>query len=101
LFIVINSKALDVLLMAAVPNTSHKSLPPFALPLATNESQRTLLGAEESFLNTIAASQVVEILFPLRELLHQDSDLAYHLWILFFPRLWGKFRPEEQERLTR
>jgi transformation/transcription domain-associated protein len=29
-----------------------------------------------------------ELLQPLREILYQDADLAYHLWVQIFPQLW-------------
>ena len=32
---------------------------------------------------------MVDFVIPLMELAHTDANVAYHLWVLVFPIVWG------------
>ncbi|CAN1122507.1 Transformation/transcription domain-associated protein [Linum perenne] len=53
------------------------------------------------FLNEASKLQVSDLVLPLRELAHTDSNVAYHLWVLVFPIVWVTLHKEEQVALAK
>ncbi|CAN0918697.1 Transcription-associated protein 1 [Linum grandiflorum] len=53
------------------------------------------------FLNGASKLQVSDLVLPLRELAHTDSNVAYHLWVLVFPIVWVTLLKEEQVLLAK
>lgn len=45
--------------------------------------------------------KVANLVIPLRELAHTDSNVAYHLWVLVFPIVWVTLQKEEQVALAK
>ncbi|XP_031475658.1 uncharacterized protein LOC116247605 isoform X2 [Nymphaea colorata] len=53
------------------------------------------------FLNEMSKLQVADLVHPLRELSHTDSNVAYHLWVLVFPIVWVTLQKDEQVALAK
>ncbi|KGN48912.1 transformation/transcription domain-associated protein [Cucumis sativus] len=53
------------------------------------------------FLNRMSKLQVADLIIPLRELAHNDANVAYHLWVLVFPIVWVTLHKEEQVALAK
>ncbi|KAE8010614.1 hypothetical protein FH972_006971 [Carpinus fangiana] len=53
------------------------------------------------FLNEMSKLKVADLVVPLRELAHTDSNVAYHLWVLVFPIVWVTLNKEEQVALAK
>ncbi|KAK8653078.1 hypothetical protein V6N13_127093 [Hibiscus sabdariffa] len=53
------------------------------------------------FLNEMSKLQVADLVIPLRELAHADSNVAFHLWVLVFPIVWVTLHKEEQVALAK
>eukprot|EP01114_Cavostelium_apophysatum_P014185 TRINITY_DN3613_c0_g1_i5.p1 TRINITY_DN3613_c0_g1~~TRINITY_DN3613_c0_g1_i5.p1 ORF type:complete len:3612 (+),score=1106.25 TRINITY_DN3613_c0_g1_i5:200-11035(+) len=59
-------------------------------------------GSLDAQQGTVAALiPYLELMDPLKELIHQDVDLAYHLWVILFPAAWKLLGNEDRERLSR
>ncbi|XP_047320592.1 transformation/transcription domain-associated protein-like [Impatiens glandulifera] len=61
----------------------------------------TLVSKHAQFLNGMSQLQVADLIIPLRELAHTDSNVAYHLWVLVFPIVWMALQKEEQVTLAK
>ena len=44
---------------------------------------------------------MADLIIPLRELAHNDANVAYHLWVLVFPIVWLTLQKEEQVALAK
>lgn len=53
------------------------------------------------FLSEMSKLQVANLVIPLRELAHTDSNVAYHLWVLVFPIVWVTLQKDEQVALAK
>ncbi|KAE8707127.1 hypothetical protein F3Y22_tig00110387pilonHSYRG00919 [Hibiscus syriacus] len=61
----------------------------------------SLVLKHSQFLNEMSKLQVADLVIPLRELAHADSNVAYHLWVLVFPIVWVTLHKEEQVALAK
>ncbi|KAH7432383.1 hypothetical protein KP509_07G020000 [Ceratopteris richardii] len=77
--------------MADVPDDPDASPPSFV----------TICHKHVRFLNDMSKLQVADLVIPLRELAHTDSNVAYHLWVLVFPIAWATLQKEEQVALAK
>ncbi|KAF8410450.1 hypothetical protein HHK36_002979 [Tetracentron sinense] len=61
----------------------------------------SLVYKHTQFLNEMSKLQVADLIIPLRELAHTDSNVAYHMWVLVFPIVWQTLHKEEQIALAK
>jgi transformation/transcription domain-associated protein len=69
------------------------------LTLLPREQHIEFIQQQEKFLAEMISLQVNDMLLPLRELFHADSDLAYQLWLQLMPILWSILTAEQQKKL--
>ncbi|KAJ7564762.1 hypothetical protein O6H91_02G032300 [Diphasiastrum complanatum] len=60
-----------------------------------------IVNKHAQFLNELSKLQVVDLVLPLRELAHNDPQVANHMWVLVFPIVWATLQKEEQVMLAK
>ena len=58
-----------------------------------------LLHDHKRFLQEVRKARVADLIVPLRELVHADTEVPYRLWVSLFPLLWRCLAREEQQKL--
>ncbi|KAJ6378431.1 hypothetical protein OIU78_028637 [Salix suchowensis] len=87
---------------SSVPDSSRMQKQVADVPEGSEEAPLTfdsLVLKHVQFLNEMNKLQVADLVIPLRELAHTDANVAYHLWVLVFPIVWGTLHKEEQVSL--
>uniref|UniRef100_A0A6N2M667 FAT domain-containing protein n=1 Tax=Salix viminalis TaxID=40686 RepID=A0A6N2M667_SALVM len=89
---------------SSVPDSSRMQKQVADVPEGSEEAPLTfdsLVLKHVQFLNEMNKLQVADLVIPLRELAHTDANVAYHLWVLVFPIVWGTLHNEEQVSLAK
>ncbi len=60
-----------------------------------------LLEAHDQFVASWKNVELPQLFAPLRELFHQDTEIAYMLWVQLFPIVWNQQSKEEREKMPR
>ncbi|RWS25705.1 transformation/transcription domain-associated protein-like protein, partial [Leptotrombidium deliense] len=67
-------------------------------PLDPTKNLCLMLSKQNKFLDTLRETKTINFLMAVSQLCHMDTQLAHHLWICMFQRLW-KILSERQQNL--
>ena len=48
------------------------------------------------YIHTSGQLHVRDMMLAIREYLHADTQMAYHLWVLMFPIVWATLEKQQQ-----
>ncbi|KAA3457545.1 transformation/transcription domain-associated protein-like [Gossypium australe] len=99
-----SARVLPVVAPGSVSDNSGMQHQVAEVPEGSEEAPLTLdslVVKHAQFLNEMSKLQVADLVIPLRELAHTDSNVAYHLWVLVFPIVWVTLLKEEQVTLAK
>ncbi|KAH9611581.1 hypothetical protein KSS87_004438 [Heliosperma pusillum] len=96
-----NSARLPPLVASNLPDSSAMNYQVTEVPDSVPLTFERLVHKHAIFLSKTSRLQVADLLVPLRELAHTDSNVAYHLWVLVFPIVWVSLNKEEQVALAK
>ncbi|CAI0392859.1 unnamed protein product [Linum tenue] len=99
-----SARVLPLVLSGSLPDGSAMQQEVMDVSDGTQEGALTFDGLvlkHAQFLNETSKLQVCDLVLPLRELAHTDSNVAYHLWVLVFPIVWVTLHKEEQVALAK
>ncbi|TYI41023.1 hypothetical protein ES332_A02G205400v1 [Gossypium tomentosum] len=99
-----SARVLPVVAPGSVSDNSGMQHQFAEVPEGSEEAPLTLdslVVKHAQFLNEMSKLQVADLVIPLRELAHTDSNVAYLLWVLVFPIVWVTLLKEEQVALAK
>ncbi|KAK6237341.1 hypothetical protein QUC31_002810 [Theobroma cacao] len=99
-----SARVLPLVASGSVSDSSGMQHQVAEVPEGSEEAPLTLdslVLKHAQFLNEMSKLQVSDLVIPLRELAHKDSNVAYHLWVLVFPIVWVTLHKEEQVALAK
>lgn len=65
-----------------------------------NEFFMKLSKQNNEFISELNNLKQEDLFVPLRELIYQDNELVYYLWVTIFPQLWSNLSVEEKDKLN-
>ncbi|CAL1278798.1 unnamed protein product [Larinioides sclopetarius] len=68
--------------------------------LDPKQNVQALISKQLKFLETVGQMKTVNFLNAAAQLCHLDTNLAQHLWVQLFPRLWKIFSEKQQGALS-
>lgn len=86
---------------------SKSSPPPPPIPQngppidSLGEEARGLIRKHTAFMERNGKVMVSQVVEPLAAMVHEDTNLAYHLWVLIFPIVWAALDKNQQFDLAK
>ncbi|KAK5116206.1 hypothetical protein LTR62_008532 [Meristemomyces frigidus] len=70
---------------------------PRAADVMLDDAFEALMAGEKRFLQDVGSVRAKDLLVPLADLQHTDSQLAHDIWVSYFPMAWSTLSKEDRD----